>query len=94
MMNITNQLTCFFPTTYCFNSSREMVPELSASRAFMMRMVYLRSRGTPTPKQRLFSSLMVTTPDLSLSYCLKMLSMPVSRFIVGGTFCSRPAFSR
>lgn len=57
-------------------------------------MVYLRSSGTPTPKQRELSSLIVMLPVLSLSYWRKMLSMPVSRFIVGGTFCKIPAFKR
>jgi len=65
----------------------------SASRLFMILMVYLRSSGTPTPRQSELSSLMVIMPERSLSYCLKMLSMPVSRFMVGGTFCRMPDLS-
>jgi len=79
---------------YNLSSSSEIVLVPSASRQFMMRIVYLRSSGTPTPRQSELSSLMVIRPVLSLSYCLKMLSMPVSRFMVGGTFCKIPDFKR
>jgi len=91
---LSYQLTCLLPIIYSFNSSRLIQLELSLSICFIILIVYFLSSGTPTPRHRALSSLMVILPDFSLSYCLNIFLTPFSKSIVGGIFCRIPAFMR